>query len=403
MNRAQAEALRAGQSKALALLCAGNPLSVVLESLVRFMEEQVPEALCSILFKSRDGTHYRLRAGPNVSGDTRRGIEAFRATACMGPCSAAYHGEPILVEDLASNPLCHEARTLPLQYGLRSCWSRPILSSRGQTLGTVAIYRPTHDRPNGIEGDLIDMVACIAGIAIERQHMQETLRLSNQARDRLLREREALIQNLHDGVLQSIYAVTLALQECRRLVQAGSSKAVKRLNGAITDLNRILREAREYLAGNPLEINNGAQLKAALERMVRAMGAASGVRTKAIIDSDAADVLAPEQARHVYYITQEAMSNSLRHARCRASTVSLRMRNGAVRLEIRDDGVGFQVDANHSKGRGLANLSARARALGTQMLLSSSPGRGTRVVVEIHRRRKDATEEGQTYSIADCR
>ena len=86
---------------------------------------------------------------------------------------------------------------------------------------------------------------------------------------------------------------------------------------------------------------------------------------------------------HLLQIAREALSNSLRHARARHTFVSLQTQNGGVRLEVRDDGVGFEPQATGDHGHGLRNMTARARELGARSEVLSVPGQGTRVIIEI--------------------
>jgi signal transduction histidine kinase len=101
------------------------------------------------------------------------------------------------------------------------------------------------------------------------------------------------------------------------------------------------------------------------------------------IDTQAAEALNGRRAAHLVQIAREAMSNSLRHAHAKSTVVSLRKENGCVRLEIRDDGAGFEPGTLANRGHGLRNIAARANEIGARSEIISSPGKGTRILIEI--------------------
>ena len=95
----------------------------------------------------------------------------------------------------------------------------------------------------------------------------------------------------------------------------------------------------------------------------------------------AAARLAPAQVEHVLQIAREALSNALKHSQAREGRLSLRRAGNRVRLEVRDDGVGFEPQAQGVKGTGLRNMESRVRQMGAKLDVSSSPRRGTRIVL----------------------
>jgi NarL family two-component system sensor histidine kinase LiaS len=109
------------------------------------------------------------------------------------------------------------------------------------------------------------------------------------------------------------------------------------------------------------------------------------------VDQAAADRLPPEEASHVLCIAQEAMSNSLRHSKAQSGLVSLQCRNGHVRLQVGDDGVGLDPKDVKKAGHGLRNITARAKELGAKLEIVSKPGRGVLIVLDIPRERQHAS------------
>jgi signal transduction histidine kinase len=101
------------------------------------------------------------------------------------------------------------------------------------------------------------------------------------------------------------------------------------------------------------------------------------------IDSSAHNALTPDQALQLLQIAREAISNISRHAGARRGTLSLRLLDGIVSFNVTDDGVGFDSSAPTNQGLGLHHINARARKLGGRAVVASTPGRGTRILVEI--------------------
>jgi PAS domain S-box-containing protein len=226
----------------------------------------------------------------------------------------------------------------------------------------------------------------IQGIAwdiTERTLAEEALQKSEQRLRRSLQERVQLGRDLHDGIIQSIYAIGLGLQECRNLIQRDPAQAQTRLARSISDLNSVIRDVRNFIVGLEPEALKGREFTTALQSLVDITGQAHAAQCRFEIDTQAAGSLDARQAMHLLQIAREAMSNSLRHAGARHTVISLQRQNGSVRLEVRDDGAGFDSAAGSAAGHGLRNIAARAAELGARNEVVSAPGSGTRVVIEI--------------------
>jgi PAS domain S-box-containing protein len=266
---------------------------------------------------------------------------------------------------------------------VESYYGLPLWDREGRLLGLLAVM---HDQPlsllPGMEQMLV-VFAARAGVELERKRTLEALRFSDLALRHLIEEREQLAQDLHDGIIQSIYAAGLGLEEARRLVPENASAAVGQMTTVVGDLNSLIEDVRNHIVRKPLEIKNGQQLKQALERLVRVLRTSPTIQIVAVIDRAAADRLLPGEATHVYYIAAEALSNAVRHAQARHCLLALRLVRGAVRLEVSDNGCGFDPSVAHGEGHGLRNLSGRAAKLGTTLRISSSPGAGARMVIDL--------------------
>jgi signal transduction histidine kinase len=196
-----------------------------------------------------------------------------------------------------------------------------------------------------------------------------------------MEERERIGQDLHDNIIQSIYAVGLGLEDCRRLVRSASPETEGRLSTAIGALNSVIHDVRQFIGGLEPKVLSGHELKTALKSLALTTGDSSG-QFLVQVDPAASRHLTPQQATHLLNIAKEAMSNSLRHAKARQTVVAICLAQGQVRLEIADDGVGFD-STRPVVGNGLRNIASRARELGARLDVISSAQEGTRIVVNL--------------------
>lgn len=210
----------------------------------------------------------------------------------------------------------------------------------------------------------------------ERKRAEEALRRSYEERDRIS-------QDLHDGILQSLYAIGLGLEATKRDVKPASRAMVQRLDGSIVQLNALVQEVRSFIARVTRPAGEVWDLVQAIQAL-RGLFAATGAGEIAVqLDPSVAASFSSEQSAHLVNVVKEALSNSMRHARAAHRSVTLgRFREG-IRLEIRDDGVGFRVSQRRGAGMGLSTMRARAKKLGGRLSIISRPGHGTRVVLDL--------------------
>ncbi|MBV9272424.1 MAG: GAF domain-containing protein [Verrucomicrobia bacterium] len=171
------EFFRAGQSRVLEMIAADAPLADVLANLVFLMESQAEGLRCSIVLLHRDGKHVSHCTGPNLPEAYVKAVEGAPIGPRSGSCGTCmYKRRPVVVTDVMTDPLWADYRELARVCGLRACWSTPILSAKGDVLGSFAMHREENRGPRPEENRLTQIATHIAGIAIERQRQQEILR-----------------------------------------------------------------------------------------------------------------------------------------------------------------------------------------------------------------------------------
>jgi PAS domain S-box-containing protein len=170
-----------GQNQVLELIARGAPLRESLDLLLRVIEAQSPEMLCSILLLDGSGLRLRHGAAPSLPESFTRALDGGRIGPQAGSCgTAAFRGEPVIVEDLANDPLWQDYRDLALEHGLRSCWSTAIFDEQRHVLGTFALYFREPGHPTAWHRKLIKLATSTAAIAILRDRRIETLRTSEE-------------------------------------------------------------------------------------------------------------------------------------------------------------------------------------------------------------------------------
>ena len=176
-DRKRAESLLAGEKRILEMVAKGDALCEILDTLCRFVEEQTNGALASILLLDED----RLRHGgaPSIPKAYIDAIDGAAIGPSAGSCgTAAYRGEQVIVEDIASDPLWTDYRDLARSHGLRACWSTPVFSSERKVIATFALYYRETGRPSSRDQEIVEHITHLVGVAIEHKLAQDALRTS---------------------------------------------------------------------------------------------------------------------------------------------------------------------------------------------------------------------------------
>ncbi|MEO7412335.1 MAG: sensor histidine kinase, partial [Opitutaceae bacterium] len=208
----------------------------------------------------------------------------------------------------------------------------------------------------------------------------EALRKNEEALRRTMDERARLGWNLHDGVIQSLYAAGMGLSGVRALLGPEQNVAAGHLEQVRGILNETIHDVRNFITGLEPEALKQQTFSQAVGRLLATMQTIRPVHTRLSIDEAFAERLSLPQRVHLLQIVREAVSNALRHGQATHVGVTLRAQGGPAEFEVTDDGRGFDP-AVPSQGKGLANIAERARELGAELAVSSTLGQGTRVTL----------------------
>ena len=197
-----AETLSSLYKSVLELISTQASLYEVLEYLCKFMEKQFPELACSVLLLEADGITLRHGAAPSLPQDYNRQIDGVQAGACAGSCGTAVHRrEAVIVREIATDPLWQGFAELALKYGLKACWSTPVLSRAEKVLGTFAVYYRESREPDPRHLYLVQCATHLAGVAIERDHADKQLNAAETRYRSLVENLPAITYIAEVGVL----------------------------------------------------------------------------------------------------------------------------------------------------------------------------------------------------------
>jgi signal transduction histidine kinase len=205
----------------------------------------------------------------------------------------------------------------------------------------------------------------------------------------LLQERERIAMDLHDGVIQSLYAVALGLGARARALDGNVETTREALRKAVAHINAVIQEVRNYIFDLRLGEQAARGVRAGLEALATELRINALVQPELTVDPTADVRLPPEAAANLLQIAREATANVIRHAGATAVQITLQQEGAALALTVRDNGRGFApTRAGHegapaAGGQGLHNMAERARLLGGRLAVRSEPGQGTTVRLEV--------------------
>ncbi len=198
-----------------------------------------------------------------------------------------------------------------------------------------------------------------------------------------LEERERIAVELHDSIIQSLYGVGLKLEEASERWEGSPPAVRERLDGAIDSLHQIIQDIRNYIFDLRPRVSQVDDLPGALATLVDEVKVNTLMEASLNVEGDLG-ALSDEQALSLYHVAQEALNNVKKHAKASSVAVRLHSDNGRLRLEVADNGVGFEPEADHDVAKqGLRNMMDRARALGADLVIESAPGKGARIRLDL--------------------
>ena len=260
--------------------------------------------------------------------------------------------------------------------GMTSYAGIPILS-RGDARGVFSLFANERDAFSSEEMALLASIADHLGIGIDNSILYEKSR-ENAA----LEERNRLARDLHDSVSQLLYSLTLMTGTTKKMLERGSDlEAVKNSVERLGETaQRALQEMRLLLFELRPAVLDSEGLIGALRHRIKSVEERLGVRVD--LQADGLPELPNNVEDGLYHIAMEALNNIVKHADSKVATIKFTCNDDIVVMEISDNGKGFDTNLLQN-GLGLRTMRERGQMLGSEVIVNSIPGEGTRVIVEV--------------------
>lgn len=284
--------------------------------------------------------------------------------------------QPIRIDNIAEDP---RSVGFPLNHPpMKSFLGAPIVAG-DRIIGRLYFTdKMDADAFSADDAELVMMFAAHASVALQNAKLYEQVEQLA-----VLDERTRIGMDLHDGIIQSIYAMGLVLESTKLVLPEGADEAQRLLDMAVNGLNDSIKDIRNFIMDlRPRRFRGDLAL--GLAQLVREFQANTLVPVELNINSADLASMSPVVAHAVYLTTQEALANIARHAKASQVEVEITSDSKHIVFSIRDDGRGFDINDNSRRiGHGLANMEARAEELGGRFVLRSTPGSGTIIIMRL--------------------
>ena len=302
----------------------------------------------------------RAQLGPPPQGHGLLGVVLTEGTA-------------LRITDIAADP-----RSLGFPPGhppMRSLLAVP-LAHHGHVVGNLYLADKGAETAFSPEDErLLTLLAGHAAVVIQNARLAEQVRTLAVGA-----ERHRISKDLHDGVIQAIYATSLELESAADDLEADPTAARDRIDTAIDRLGDVTKDMRRYILGLQSEQATDQSLTEALAALLAEARVHTLVEPHLRVEGEKVDDLPPALAQELLHVTREAVANVMRHARASRLWVTLQATESEVHLRIVDDGVGFDPASAPPAGHyGLRNLRERAAGLDGALTVRSDPGQGTAI------------------------
>jgi signal transduction histidine kinase len=363
---AQRERWLAASGEIANAILSRQELNAVLELIAGHARQLVGADLASVHIPVPGTEQLVVEAASGAHADELRAVRFPIEGSISGEVIS--HGRAIVVENAADD---RRAFQPVVQIGHLGPAIFVPLSSQGKPFGTLTAANVVGGRRFLSDAvRVLETFAAQAALALESARAQAELQ-----RLAILDDRERIAKELHDGVIQSLFAVGMGLQGTA--IMSGDEELASRIETAVVELDRVIRDLRNYIFGLRPGILADRQLDQALRQLGDEFEQKSGVVTIVDVDPSAAAELSAT-AGDVVQLVRESLSNVGRHAGASTCRVSLYRRDEKAVVEVDDDGTGFDPESAR-RGEGLTNLENRAAALGGSAVIESAPDEGTTV------------------------
>jgi signal transduction histidine kinase len=345
-------------------------LPTMLRTITESARELADARYAALGVLDEDRTHLEQFITEGIDDDARAAIgDLPKGHGLLGVLIA--DPRPIRLPDIREHPDTHG---FPPHHPEMTTFLGVPIRVRGEVFGNLYLTEKRGGEVfTDVDEELVVGLAAAAGIAIQNARLHERL-----AEATLLEERERIARDLHDKVIQRLFATGLTLQGASRL--SVRPEVTSRLQQAVLDLDDTVREIRTTIfqletARLPRRSSLRQEVLELTEELGASLGFSPGVRFDGPVDT----LVGGELREAVLAVLREGLTNVARHAGATRCDVGLAARE-ALTLEVVDDGVGPGGSTSTDGGRGLPNLQARAERLGGSCAVEPGPAGGARLV-----------------------
>jgi signal transduction histidine kinase len=360
------------------LLTADDDLAAILQSLAYRARDITRADYAAISTFDEQGQLTRfIYAGIDDSVARRLGTPP-KGSGLLGHLSKLER--PLRVNDLTKHP---ESSGWPQGHPDMAAFIGVPIRSGGQTIGSFCVTRNRGKEPFEREAELAAAVLALqAGVSLASAFSRQRL-----GRLYLLEERERIAHDLHDGTIQSLYALGLALDATTTFGNL-PSEVKAQLEASVDQINTMISDIRSYIAVlGSRAVDEESSLSRDLSRAVRQL-VPPHIATVLNVTAAALQELSSRAAEDLLYVAREGISNAVRHGAPTKIAVDLRQTASETTLAIQDNGIGFDAEQVRA-GLGTTSMRNRAERLGADLAVVAIPGMGTTVRLRIPRTRND--------------
>lgn len=362
----------------------GGSLQQTLDVLCRRVVEVTGSLASSVVLQ--DGAQLRMAGTCGLPPGYAEGMNNIFESGTSLIAQPAFAGQkPVSIANMRQTILANPAYTAIHHFVAEAPWDTVVavpMIYRDRAVGVLLSYHPPHHDVGGAQMAFHTVIADQAAVAVENA------RLVVQAHDKArLEERQRLARELHDSVTQALFSISLIARSAEVLLQREGTHSAGILE-KLADLRQLTQGALAEMRALIFELRPGALEEEGLLEALRKHTAAVQGREMLPVDLEAPAPgalprLKPAAEEALYRITQEALHNVVKHARATRAAVCLRVQEGFVFLQVRDDGIGFAMDAVPAGHMGLGTMRQRTEALGGEYEIESRPGGGTMITVRV--------------------
>lgn len=245
----------------------------------------------------------------------------------------------------------------------------------GGRLATSTLMKAQSVRPTRETYGITHLEPCAGELATAFKAREQRLH-------QLLEDRSRLGRDLHDSILQSLYALGLTIESSHRVRHTSDIECYSSHATIVDQINHLIHEIRSMIRELESDTVREFDLSSELTTLRTTYSQTGRLDVKLDLQRHAIEVLTHEEEREILNIVREALSNCARHAHATQAAVSIRMKDTRVRVSIQDDGIGFAPAPGQSRGYGLTNMETRAKKLGGTLHIQSKIGKGTQITAE---------------------